>query len=186
MRPAKYSRARRTDRSVSRPYGGVLSHQEVRQRITRRARGLPRSEKRVDVSCLLHCELTFRGLYGLQGSTYKRRASYRTKSNRFRKVKTPGGKLAIQYVQEKSLLRDQIKPLQKGEDPWWQARDSVHQKEDLWNKMPGVKVMRPAKYSRARRTDRSVSRPYGGVLSHQEVRQRITRAFMIEELNSIK
>merc|ERR1712010_33208 len=90
--------------------------------------------------------------------TYKRRASYRTKSNRFRKVKTPGGKLAIQYIKKKTS----------------------------GTKMPGVKVMRPAKYSRARRTDRSVSRPYGGVLSHQEVRQRITRAFMIEELNSIK
>ena len=34
--------------------------------------------------------------------TYKRRASYRTKSNRFRKVKTPGGKLAIQYIKKKT------------------------------------------------------------------------------------
>jgi large subunit ribosomal protein L34e len=76
--------------------------------------------------------------------TYKRRASYRTKSNRFRKVKTPGGKLAIQYIKKKTS----------------------------GTKMPGVKVMRPANNKRASRTSRTVSRPYGGVLTHQEVRER--------------
>ncbi len=30
--------------------------------------------------------------------TYRRRHSYNTRSNRIRKVKTPGGKLAVQYV----------------------------------------------------------------------------------------
>ena len=34
--------------------------------------------------------------------TYKRRASYRTKSNRFIKVKTPGGKLAVQYMKKRT------------------------------------------------------------------------------------
>merc|ERR1719188_2815522 len=90
--------------------------------------------------------------------TYKRRASYRTKSNRFKKVKTPGGKLAIQYIKKKTN----------------------------GTKMQGVKVGRPATFRRMNRAARSVSRPYGGVLTHQQVRERITRAFMIEELNSIK
>ena len=90
--------------------------------------------------------------------TYKRRASYRTKSNRFRKIKTPGDKLAIQYIKKKTN----------------------------GTKMQGVKAMRPANFKRSSRTSRTVSRPYGGVLTHQEVRDRITRAFMIEELNSIK
>ena len=76
--------------------------------------------------------------------TYKRRASYRTKSNRFRKIKTPGGKLAIQYIKKKTT----------------------------GTKMQGVKVLRPADFKRASRTSRSVSRPYGGVLTHQEVRER--------------
>ena len=35
------------------------------------------------------------------------------------------------HVQEKSLLQDQVKPLQESEDPRWQARNSVHQKEDV-------------------------------------------------------
>ena len=76
--------------------------------------------------------------------TYKRRASYRTKSNRFRKVKTPGGKLAIQYIKKKTSGTG----------------------------MQGVSAMRPANYSRASRTARRVSRPYGGMLTHSEVRER--------------
>ena len=76
--------------------------------------------------------------------TYKRRASYRTKSNRFRKVKTPGGKLAIQYIKKKTN----------------------------GTKMQGIKVMRPADFKRTSRTHRQVSRAYGGVLTHQEVRER--------------
>ena len=76
--------------------------------------------------------------------TYKRRASYRTKSNRFKKVKTPGGKLAIQYIKKKMTL----------------------------NRMPGIKVARPSTLARMSRHSRSVSRPYGGVLTHREVRER--------------
>ena len=90
--------------------------------------------------------------------TYKRRASYRTRSNRFRTVKTPGGKLAIQYIEKKT----------KG--------IAKH----------GIKRVRPAAFSRLSVNNRTVARPYGGVLTHQEVRDRITRAFMIEEINSIK
>ena len=76
--------------------------------------------------------------------TYKRRASYRTKSNRFRKVKTPGGKLAIQYTVKKTQ----------------------------GTKMAGVKVARPATFKRLGRAKRTVSRPYGGVLTHTDVRER--------------
>ena len=76
--------------------------------------------------------------------TYKRRASYRTKSNRFKKVKTPGGKLAIQYIKKKTN----------------------------GTKMQGVKVRRPAAFRRLNRASRSVSRPYGGNLTHQQVRER--------------
>ena len=76
--------------------------------------------------------------------TYKRRASYRTKTNRFRKVKTPGGKLAVQYIKKKTN----------------------------GTKMAGVKVMRPSSFKRTSRTHRTVSRPYGGVLTHTEVRDR--------------
>merc|ERR1719224_246628 len=90
--------------------------------------------------------------------TYKRRASYRTKGNRFRKIKTPGGKLSIQYIKKKTN----------------------------GTKMAGVKVGRPADMKRMRASARTVARAYGGVLTHSQVRDRITRAFMIEEINSVK
>ena len=89
---------------------------------------------------------------------YKRRASYRTKSNKFRTLRTPGGKLAIQYLT----------------------------KHTLGSKMAGVKVARPSIFRRLRATARTVARPYGGVLTAGEVKDRITRSFMIEEINSIK
>ena len=76
--------------------------------------------------------------------TYKRRSSYRTKSNRFRTVKTPGGKLAIQYIKKKTSGKA----------------------------MQGVKVARPAQLSRMAYRHRTVSRPYGGNLTHTEVRDR--------------
>ena len=90
--------------------------------------------------------------------TYKRRASYRTKSNKFRTVKTPGGKLAIQYITKKTAGTGK----------------------------QGVACKRPSVQRRLSYSARTVSRPYGGVLTHQEVKERITRAFMIEEINSIK
>merc|ERR1712087_1030721 len=89
---------------------------------------------------------------------YKRKASYRTKSNRFRKIKTPGGKLSIQYIKKKTQGTG----------------------------MAGVKVARPADFARMRQTARTVARAYGGSLTAAEVKDRITRAFMIEEINSIK
>ena len=47
-------------------------------------------------------------------------------------------------------------------------------------------MRRPGQFKRLGRAHRTVSRPYGGVLTAQEVRERITRAFMIEEVKSIK
>ena len=76
--------------------------------------------------------------------TYKRRASYRTKSNRFRTVKTPGGKLAIQYIKKKTNGKA----------------------------MRGVKAARPSILRRLSVRARTVSRPYGGNLNHSEVRDR--------------
>merc|ERR1712003_133696 len=66
----------------------------------------------------------------VQRLTYRRRHSYATKSNKTRKVRTPGGKLTYHYVEKKA--------------------STVH-------------------------------RAYGGVLSGKSVRQRIVRAFLIEE-----
>ena len=77
--------------------------------------------------------------------TYKRRASYRTKSNRFKTVKTPGGKLAIQYIKKRSS-----------------GQRIKH----------GLKTARPAVLRKMSVNRRTVSRPYGGNLTHAEVKDR--------------
>ena len=92
--------------------------------------------------------------------TYKRRASYRTDGNKFKIVKTPGGRLTIQYIQKKS--------------------------KTIKKKMNGMKSARPCDLRRMSYRFRRVARPYGGVLTHDEVKLRIMRAFMTEELQNIK
>mmetsp|Transcript_6256 Transcript_6256/g.4720 ORF Transcript_6256/g.4720 Transcript_6256/m.4720 type:complete len:93 (+) Transcript_6256:31-309(+) len=84
---------------------------------------------------------------------YRRINSYRTKSNRIRPVKTPGGKLSVRYIQKKQGKR-----------------------------LPGLPRKTTQKFGRLTRTKRTVARAYGGVLSHADVRERITRAFLIEEV----
>ncbi len=46
--------------------------------------------------------------------------------------------------------------------------------------------LRPTEYSRIHHNERSVTRAYGGVLSAGAVRERIMRAFIIEEQRIVK
>ena len=52
--------------------------------------------------------------------------------------------------------------------------------------MQGVKVARPNDFRRLTSSKRSVSRAYGGVLTATEVKDRIMRAFLIEEFRYYK
>merc|ERR1712147_368283 len=103
----------------------------------------------------------------VQRLTYRRRHSYATKSNRVKKVKTPGGKLTFHYVAKKS--NPAVDPMTK----------------QILN---GVPVLRPAKGSKnlTNKKGRTVHRPYGGVLSGANVKSRIVRAFLIEEQKIVK
>merc|ERR1712039_181501 len=103
----------------------------------------------------------------VQRLTYRRRHSYATKSNRVKKVKTPGGKLTFHYVAKKS--NPAVDPMTK----------------QILN---GVPVLRPAKGSKnlTNKKVRAVHRPYGGVLSGANVKSRIVRAFLIEEQKIVK
>merc|ERR1712010_55654 len=89
---------------------------------------------------------------------YRRRSAYRTRSNRFRPVKTPGGKLVLHLIKKHT----------KG------------------TAMQGVKVARPNDFRRMTSSRRTVSRAYGGVLTAFDVRERIMRAFLIEEFKRFK
>merc|ERR1712196_350972 len=90
--------------------------------------------------------------------TYRRSSSYRTRGNNFRPVKTPGGKLVLHLIK----------------------------KHTRGTGMQGVKVARPNDFRRMTSSKRTVSRAYGGILTGTEVKDRIMRAFLIEEFKRFK
>eukprot|EP00201_Polytomella_parva_P023423 CAMPEP_0175039012 /NCGR_PEP_ID=MMETSP0052_2-20121109/266_1 /TAXON_ID=51329 ORGANISM="Polytomella parva, Strain SAG 63-3" /NCGR_SAMPLE_ID=MMETSP0052_2 /ASSEMBLY_ACC=CAM_ASM_000194 /LENGTH=116 /DNA_ID=CAMNT_0016300655 /DNA_START=71 /DNA_END=421 /DNA_ORIENTATION=+ len=102
-----------------------------------------------------------------QRLTYRRRHSYHTKSNAVRIVKTPGGKLVYQY--KKKQAGHATCPLTGA-------------------RLNGLPALRPTELSQKRssKKNRNVNRIYGGHLSHQAVRERIVRAFLIEEQKIVK
>ena len=52
--------------------------------------------------------------------------------------------------------------------------------------LPGVPRLRSPGIRQLTVTKRSVARPYGGKLTHSEVRDKIMRAFLIEEVKQMK
>ena len=103
----------------------------------------------------------------VQRLTYRRRHSYATKSNQHRVVKTPGGKLVYQTTKK---------------------RASGPKCPVTGKRIQGIPHLRPTEYKRSRlpRNRRTVNRAYGGVLSGGAVRERIIRAFLVEEQKIVK
>ena len=101
----------------------------------------------------------------VQRCTYRRRKSFRTASNAVRKVKTPGGELVLHYMGK------------KGSGP---------KCGDCKGKLSGIPALRPAEYRRISKRQKKVSRAYGGSRCGNCVRQRIVRAFLIEEQKIVK
>uniref|UniRef100_A0A0K0FAH9 Large ribosomal subunit protein eL34 n=2 Tax=Strongyloides TaxID=6247 RepID=A0A0K0FAH9_STRVS len=95
-----------------------------------------------------------------QRLTYRRRHGYNTKSNKVSYVKTPGGRLALKY---------------RGKRP------SVPKCADTGVPLKGIKAVRPRKLSQLSKRFKTVSRAYGGNLCANAVKERILRAFLIEE-----
>lgn len=92
--------------------------------------------------------------------TYRRRHCYRTNNNRVKPIRTPGGKLVAQYIKKRGrrpVCGDTGVPLQ------------------------GIKALRPSEFSRTKKFKRTVTRAYGGVLCANAVKDRIMRAFLVEE-----
>merc|ERR1712050_755564 len=96
----------------------------------------------------------------VQRITYRRRLSYNTRSNRRKVTRTPGGRLVFQYLKK---------------------RPALPKCPMTGLKLKGVKPTRPSERPRLSRRHKKVFRTYGGVLSHKAVREKIVRAFLIEE-----
>jgi len=93
------------------------------------------------------------------------RQPYNTRSNKVQPVRTPGGKLSAKIVVKKSKgprCGDSKLPLQ------------------------GIKHVKATDYKNLKKRERTVSRAYGGCLSAKSVRERIIRAFLLEEQKAVK
>ncbi|BBN09088.1 large subunit ribosomal protein L34e [Marchantia polymorpha subsp. ruderalis] len=103
----------------------------------------------------------------VQRLTYRRRHCYATKSNQTRVVKTPGGKLVLQTAAKRA----------NG------PKCSVTGK-----RIPGIPHLRPTEYrtSRLHRHQKTIKRAYGGNICGAAVRERIIRAFLVEEQTIVK
>eukprot|EP00918_Siedleckia_nematoides_P091534 GHVU01201067.1.p1 GENE.GHVU01201067.1~~GHVU01201067.1.p1 ORF type:complete len:160 (+),score=26.41 GHVU01201067.1:119-598(+) len=110
----------------------------------------------------------------VQRVTFRRGTTYRTKSNRVKHVRTPGGDLRYQYLKKKPS------PPRCG---------------DCKGLIRGVVCVRPCRLAgvakihetsslaitKSRSNQLTVSRAYGGSRCHKCVRNRIVRAFLVEE-----
>uniref|UniRef100_A0A182NER3 Large ribosomal subunit protein eL34 n=1 Tax=Anopheles dirus TaxID=7168 RepID=A0A182NER3_9DIPT len=101
----------------------------------------------------------------VQRLTLRRRLSYNTKSNKRRIVRTPGGRLVYHYVKKRRTLPK-----------------CGQCKKDL----QGIKPSRPCERPRMSRRLKTVTRTFGGVLCHRCLRERIIRAFLIDEQKVVK
>ncbi|MCJ1350178.1 MAG: 60S ribosomal protein L34 [Icmadophila ericetorum] len=97
--------------------------------------------------------------------TYRRRNPYNTKSNKVRVIKTPGGKLRYLYIKKKGS------PPKCG---------------DCGIKLPGIPALRPREYSQISKPKKTVQRAYGGSRCSNCVKDRVVRAFLIEEQKIVK
>ncbi|KAG2382332.1 hypothetical protein C9374_005534 [Naegleria lovaniensis] len=99
--------------------------------------------------------------------TLRRKKTYGTRSNLKKMVKTPSGRLVVQFTKKK---------VNAPSVPKYLGGEAVR----------GLKRLRPSENKRAAMSDRTVSRAYGGVLNHNHLKERIVRAFLMEEKKIVK
>ena len=97
--------------------------------------------------------------------TYRRRHSYATKSNKQRIVRTPGGRLQYQHLKKK--VSHPTCPI---------SGQRLH----------GIPTMRPNTLRGVSKKNKTVHRAYGGHLAASVVKERIVRAFLVEEQKIVK
>ena len=99
--------------------------------------------------------------------SYRRRTHYATRSNRMKLVRTNGNKVVMQKRTKRS---------QGTHCPWVLGH----------KRLAGTKAHGHFKGRTAAKFSKTVSRPYGGVLTHDQLRDRIVRAFLIEEQRIVR
>ncbi|CEM16581.1 unnamed protein product [Vitrella brassicaformis CCMP3155] len=103
----------------------------------------------------------------VQRLTYRRKVRYNTPSNKQIVVKTPGG-VNTYHLATKRSARPRC------------AQANCH------IPLAGIPAVRPRELKYMKKRQRRVSRAYGGNLCHICTRDRIVRAFLIEEQKLVK
>ncbi|VVT54399.1 60S ribosomal protein eL34 [Magnusiomyces paraingens] len=101
----------------------------------------------------------------VQRLTYRRANPYNTRSNKVKIVKTPGGNLRYLHL-KKNPTRPKC--------------------GECAIALPGLAALRPREYSRVNNTKKTVNRAYGGSLCANCVKEKIVRAFLVEEQKVVK
>ncbi|CAD0051949.1 unnamed protein product [Aureobasidium pullulans] len=91
--------------------------------------------------------------------------SYNTRSNKVRVIKTPGGELRYLHIKKKG---------------------TAPKCGDCGVKLAGVPALRPREYATISRPKKTVQRAYGGSRCANCVKDRVVRAFLIEEQKIVK
>uniref|UniRef100_A0A8C4SJN1 Large ribosomal subunit protein eL34 n=1 Tax=Erpetoichthys calabaricus TaxID=27687 RepID=A0A8C4SJN1_ERPCA len=98
----------------------------------------------------------------VQRLTYRRRLSYNTASNKTRLSRTPGNRIVYLYTKKVGKAPKSACGVCPG-------------------RLRGIRAVRPKVLMRLSKTKKHVSRAYGGSMCAKCVRDRIKRAFLIEE-----
>jgi large subunit ribosomal protein L34e len=101
----------------------------------------------------------------VQRLVHRHRHTYNTRSNKTKIVKTPGGSLVYQYRTKKA---------------------GAPKCGDCGHALHGIPALRPKEYSRLKKSQRTVSRAYGGSRCSACVKARVLRAFLCEERKLVK
>lgn len=101
----------------------------------------------------------------VQRVVYRRKNNFNTKSNKTKVVKTPGGRLTLHVIKKSS----------KGP-----------RCGDCKGKIQGIPCLRSYEYKQLAKTQRTVARAYGGSRCMSCTRDRVKRAFFLEEQKSVK
>ncbi|AOW02357.1 60S ribosomal protein L34 [Yarrowia lipolytica] len=101
----------------------------------------------------------------VQRVTYRRRNGYNTRSNRVKIIKTPGGNLRYLHI-KKAAGRPKC--------------------GECGIALAGIPTLRPRELATVSRPTKTVQRAYGGSLCANCVKDRVVRAFLIEEQKIVK
>ncbi|KAL6490549.1 hypothetical protein MHYP_G00008940 [Metynnis hypsauchen] len=105
----------------------------------------------------------------VQRLTYRRRLSYNTTSNKTRLSRTPGNRIVYLYTKK------------TGKAPKSACGICPDVLSNYWVLEEQMRAVRPQVLMRLSKTKKHVSRAYGGSMCAKCVRDRIKRAFLIEE-----